>query len=110
MSWENVHNTVRFMISEIKEQIDPNNIGHEENEDKMVFHFPPGADIQKLKEIKIDRSAEDRIVSKVLEELNGKRALIVALGEKDLLQLIGDATAASMSAIAEADDKKTGNP
>jgi len=110
MSWENVHNTVSFMISEIKAQIDQNDIGQEENDNKMDFHFLPGTDIQKLKEIEIDQSTEGRIVAKVIEELNSKRSLIVALDAKDLLQFIGDATAASMSAIAEADDKKTSNP
>lgn len=110
MSWEKVHNTVSFMISEIKAQIDEKDIGQEENDNKIVFHFLPGTDIQKLKEIEIDQSTEDRIVTKVMEELNGKRSLIIALEAKDLLQLIGDTTAAAMSAIAEADDKKTGNP
>ncbi|MEE9910419.1 MAG: hypothetical protein K4571_01745 [Deltaproteobacteria bacterium] len=110
MSWENVHTTVRYMISEIKEHIDQNAIGREENDDKMTFHFPCGADLQKLKELEIDRSTEDRIIAKVLEELNSKRSLIVSLDQKELLQAIGDATAASMSAIAGADDKKTGNP
>ena len=110
MSWENVHTTVRYMISEIKEHIDQNNIGQEQNADKMNFHFPPGTDMQKLKEIEIDRSIEDRIIAKVVEELNSKRSLIVSLDQKELLQFVGDATAAAMSAIAEADDKKTGNP
>jgi len=110
MSWENVHTTVRFMISEIKEHIDQNNVGREENDHKMNFHLPDGADMQKLKELEIDRSNEDRIVAKVLEELNSKRSLIVSLDQKDLLQVIGDATAASMIAIAEAGDKKNSNP
>ena len=110
MSWENVHTTVKYMISEIKAHIDQNDIGGEENDNKMNFHLPPGADIQKLKEIEIDRSTEDKIIAKVLEELNSKRSLIVALDQKELLQVIGDATAASMSAIAEADDKNTAIP
>jgi len=110
MSWENVHTTVRYMISEIKAQIDPNTIGEGQNDDKMNFHFPPGADIQKLREMEIDRAFEDRILAKVMEELNAKKSLIVSLDQKELLQFIGDTTAASMSAIAGADDKKTGNP
>lgn len=105
MSWENVHTTVRYMISEIKAHINQNNIGRAENDDKMNFNFPPGADIQKLKEIEIDRATEDRIIAKVIEELNSKRSLIVALDQKELLQVIGDATAAAMSSIAAADDK-----
>ncbi len=110
MSWENVHTTVRYIISEIKAHIDQSNIGQKENEDRMNFHFPPGADIQKLKELVIDRSAEDRIIAKVMEELKSKRSLIVALDQKEMLQVIGDATAAAMIAMTEADDKKTGNP
>jgi hypothetical protein len=93
------------MISEIKAHINQNNIGREENDDKMNFNFPPGADIQKLKEIEIDRSTEDRIIAKVIEELNSKRSLIVSLDQKELLQVIGDATAAAMSSIAAADDR-----
>src|SRR5512145_2685116 len=105
MSWENVHTTVRYMISEIKAHIDQNNIGEAENSDKMTFHFPRRADLQKLKELEINPSIEDRIIAKVMEELNSKRALIVSLDQKDLMQVVGDATAASMSAIAEADNK-----
>jgi len=110
MSWENVHTTVRFMIAEIKAHIDQNHIDQEENDHKMNFHFPDGADIQKLKELEIDRSIEDRIIAKVLEELNSKRSLIVSLDQTDLMQVIGDATAASMMAIAEAGDEKTDSP
>lgn len=109
MSWENVHTTVRYMISEIKAHINQNTIDPEEDDHKMNFHFPPGADLQKLKELAIDHSIEDRIVANVLEELNSKRSLIVALDQKELLQLIGDATAASMMAIAGAGGEKDGH-
>lgn len=109
MSWENLHTTVRFMISEIKAHLDQNNI-EEGNDDQMNFHFPPGADLQKLKEIEIDRSAIDRIAAQVLAELNSKRSLIVSLDQKELLQVIGDATAASMIAIAEAGEGEARTP
>jgi trehalose-6-phosphate synthase len=98
------------MISEIKAHIEQNNIGREEDDQKMNFNFPVGADLQALKGLAIDRSTEDRIIAKVLEELDSKRSLIVSLDQKDLLQVVGDATAASMIAIAEADGKKAGNP
>ncbi|MRR14891.1 MAG: hypothetical protein EG826_00385 [Deltaproteobacteria bacterium] len=109
MSWENVHTTVRYMIAEIKAHIKQNHIAPEEDDQKMNFHFPPGADMQKLGELAIDRSVEDRIVAKVLEELNSKRSLIVSLDQKELLQLVGDATAASMTAIAGAGGGKEGH-
>ncbi len=110
MSWENVHTTVRFMILEIKAHLDQNHMDREEDDHKMSFHFPPGADMQKLKELEIDRSTEDRIVAKVLEALKSKGSLLVSLDQKELMQVVGDATAASMIAIAEAGDKKTGSP
>jgi hypothetical protein len=105
VSWENVHKMVKFMIPEIKEQIDENEIGHKKD-NKMYFNFPPGADLQKVKNIDIDHQTEDLIVEKVLEELKSKRALIVSLEEEDLLQFVGDATAAAMGEIAAADLKK----
>jgi hypothetical protein len=101
MSWETVHNTVRFMIHEIKAQIDDNVTGHKENDNKIHFHFPPGADLRKIKDIEIDRQTEDLIVAGVMEELKSKRPLIVSMDEKDLLQILGNATAASMCEIAK---------
>jgi len=106
VSWENVHKMVKFMIPEVKEQIDENNLGNKITDNKIHFNFPPGADLQKVKNIDIDHQTEDLIVAKVIEELKSKRSLIVSLAEEDLLQLVGDSTAASMCEMAAANLKK----
>ncbi len=106
MSWENVHKTVKFMIPEIKEQIDENHIGNKITNNKIHFNFPPGADLQKVKNIDIDHQTEDLIVAKVIEKLKSKSSLIVSLAEEDLLQLVGDSTAASMCEMAAANLEK----
>jgi hypothetical protein len=106
VSWENVHRTVKFMIPEIKEQMAVDDIGSKEHDHKIHFNFPPGADLQKVKNLDIDHQAEDLIVAKVSEKLKNKRALIVSMAEEDLLQLVGDSTAAAMCEIAAAIEKK----
>lgn len=106
MSWENVHRMVQFMIPEIKEQIAENDSCNKKDDNKMHFNFPPGADLQKVKTIDIDRQAEGLIVEKVIEELKSKRPLIVSMPEEELTQLVGDATAAAMCGMAAADLKK----
>lgn len=106
MSWENVHKMVKFMIPEIKEQIDENHIGNKITDNKIHFNFPPGADLHKVKNIDIDQQTENLIVAKVIEELKSKRSLIVSLAEEDLLQLVGDSTAAAMCEIAATNLKK----
>ena len=93
------------MIPEIKAQIEENDISTEGNNNKLHFNFPPGTDLQKVKNIDIDHQTEDLIVAKVIEELKSKRSLIVSLAEEDLLQLVGDSTAASMCEIASANLK-----
>ncbi len=106
MSWENVHKMVKFMIPEIKEQIDESNIDNKITDNKIHFNFPPGADLQKIKNVDIDHQTEDLIVAKVIEELKRKRSLIVSLAEADLLQLVGDSTAAAMYEMAATSLKK----
>jgi hypothetical protein len=106
VSWENVHKMVKFMIPEIKEQIETNVICNEGEYTKIHFNFPPGTDLQKVKNIDIDHQTEDLIVAQVIEKLNGKRSLIVSMEEQDLLQTVGDFTAASMSEIVAANLKK----
>jgi hypothetical protein len=103
VSWENVHKMVKFMIPEIKEQIAEDVIRHEGNNTKIHFNFPPGTDLQKIKNFDFDHHTEDLIVKQVIEKLKSKRSLIVSMEEEDLLQIVGDFTAASMSEIAAAD-------
>ena len=94
------------MIPEIKEQIAENDVGNKITGNKIHFNFPSGADLQKVKNIDIDHQTEDLIVAMVIEELKSKRSLIVSMKEEDLLQLVGDSTAAAMCEMAATHLKK----